>query len=214
MGQPQRVVVEPLEVDQELFALGLKRSDCQEVLKAALWGRQSCTDYDPPAFPGWSQYGIGTRAFRQIHMEHYGWSKCNKNQFCRTIRPDGNVAVLVCSGDEGTGNPDKEPRSQNPKGPVSEAAIDSNRLQYELTLNDRRKVQAASDEPTLWFLLVNIRGGQVFGELSLPINLDKDRRAHEWERRIMLTPTDGDGFGKRRNSGESAPELDIDLGRR
>lgn len=210
MMEPARVVIsDPLEVESELYALGLDRGELREVLDAAKWARGNSTEYDPPGYAGWNQYAIGTRSLRIVLMESRGWTKDDEGGLCRTISPDGTMAIVVSSGNRATGNPDAWPKTKNPKGRYSLKGLNINRSQLELF-----ESHPDAARPWLWFLLVNVRHGEVFGELSLPIDVDGHGRASDWLKRIMIGPDssdDGDGGRLRLDVDD---DLDIDVVRR
>lgn len=212
MGAARIIIAEPLRVASELHAMGLDRLELREVLDAARWGRQNSTEYDPPGYAGWNQYGQGTRAVRMLLLESREgdkkWSMSNDHGLCRTISPNGSIAIVVSSGNEATGDPDRTPKTLNPKGIHSLKGLRVNLSQIELFGPE----SPPSADPWLWFLLINVRDGEAYGELSMPIDVDQDGRASEWQTRIMLAAEPGDhgDDGRREDDGD----LDIDVTRR
>lgn len=212
MGAARVIISEPLQVASELHAMGLDRKELREVLDAARWGRENSTEYDPPGYAGWNQYGQGTRALRMLLLESREeatkWTMSNEHGLCRTICPDGSMAIVVSSGNDATGDPNRTPKTLNPKGKHSLSGLRINQSQIELFGPEA----PPSSEPWLWFLLVNVRDGEVQGELSMPIDIDEDGRASEWQTRIMLAVEPGDHGDDDRRQGDD--DLDIDITRR
>ena len=206
---PRRVIFEPLQVDAELYAHGLNRRELREVLDAAHWGRTNRTEYDPPGYAGWNQYSLGNRALRQILIEgrngEQKWKMSNRGGLCRTISPNDSMAIVVSSGTCETGDPDATPKTRNPKGKESLRELRINRLQ----LAQIDLFEDGRTDPCLWFLLINIRNGEVFGELSCPIGIGDDGRANEWLTRVILPPDVQDSGDLRRERDDNDPDITI-----
>lgn len=209
-GREQRwrriVVFEPLEVDGELAALGLDRRELLEVIDGAKWGRNNTTEWDPPGYAGWNQYGLGTRYLRMVLIENrpekHRWTMDNSGGLCRTISPKGDMAIVVSSGSPDTGDPNRWPKTLNPKGELSLRGLRTNKSQRELFESD-----AEVDDPWLWFLLIHVDGAEVFAELSLPLDVDESFRVDDWLKRIIIRPDSPPDDGARRVD----DNLDIDV---
>ncbi len=201
------VVYEYWGVDAELHRLGLDRDELLEVIDAAKWGRNNWTQWDPPGYAGWNQYGLGTRSLRMVLIENrpakQKWLMDNRGGLCRTIHPTGEMAIVVSSGTPQTGDQNRWPKTLNPKGELSLRGFRINKSQGELFQSD-----AGATDPWLWFLLIHVRGDEVFAELSLPLDVDETGRASDWLKRIIIRPRSplDDGATK-----DTSGDLDIDV---
>lgn len=210
-----RIIADPPLVRVALGVLGVSLDGLQDVAEAIWWAHNSCTENDPPSFPGWQRYAVGTRSVRELLMPE-GWDKDDSNGYCRTISPDQSVAIVVCAGNEETGNPDREPTTRNPKGPHTIRAVAVNRAQLELFQETQagaiRRLWRLDPPPATWLLLTDVREGRLFAELSMPSQMDESLRVHQWERRIILPwPTDASPRPTRRFR---ADDIDIEILRR
>lgn len=201
------VIYEHWEVATELHKLGLDRDELLQVVDGAKWGRNNWTEWDPPGYAGWNQYGLGTRYLRMVLIENRPanrkWLMDNTGGLCRTIDPAGEMAIVVSSGTPETGNPDRWPTTANPKGELSLRGFRINRSQGELFETD-----VGATDPWLWFLLIHVQGDEVFAELSLPLDVDATGRANDWLKRIIIRPESPPDDGAKQTISD---DLDIDV---
>ena len=87
-----------------LAALDLTVDVVATALAAADSESAHCTDLDPPILEGLLRWGRATRALRE-QLVPQGWTYDNPNNLARTIHPSGDFAVVLATGDEGTGLP-------------------------------------------------------------------------------------------------------------
>ena len=204
----QRVVVHKnWEVDAELHRLGLDRDELLQVVDGAKWGRNNWTEWDPPGYAGWNQYGLGTRYLRMVLIENRRanrkWRMDNTGGLCRTIDPTEETAIVVSSGTPQTGKPNRWPKTLNSKGELSLRGFRINKLQGDLFESD-----VGVTDPWLWFLLIHVRGDEAFAELSLPLDVDETGRANDWLKRIIIRP---DSPGDDSATKDMSDDLDIDV---
>ena len=201
------VIYETWEVDAELHELGLHRDELLQVIDGAKWGRNNWTEWDPPGYAGWNQYGLGTRSLRMVLIENRPakrkWLMDNTGGLCRTIDPTGEKAIVVSSGTPQTGDPNRWPKTLNPKGELSLRGFRINKSQGDLFESD-----VVTTNPWLWFLLIHVDGDEVFAELSLPLDVDETGRVNDWLKRIIIRPDSPleDGATK-----DIDDDLDIDV---
>lgn len=131
------------------------------------------------------------------------WSKNNEGGLCRTVDPDGRMAIVVSSGSPETGNPKGHPTTLYRKGKRSLEGLRTNQSQLELF-----ESEAAGTAPMLWFLLIYVDGEDVLVELSLPLDVDGDGHVDDWLTRIVVRPDPSPGDGTRQKIDE---DLDIDV---
>src|ERR1700722_12840558 len=118
----------PEDVDAALARLGLAVSPLLDAVRAGYLERASCTENDPPNFPGFVQWGRTLRALRE-RLLPLGWRRCEEGQHSTALREDGRVAVAVLSASEDTGRPDGAPTNRLRKGRSTVAAVRTNARQ-------------------------------------------------------------------------------------
>ena len=125
------VVEDPFEVEARLNELGLSSDDIREPAGAGLSARASCSDNDPPWFPGLLQFAIMVRTLRERKAPD-GWSRNDYKNFSTVVRSDGLVAIAIARGDDGTGNRDAVVSTKYPKGVATLEAVNQNlRLPFD-----------------------------------------------------------------------------------
>ena len=145
---------------------------------------------DPPIMEGLNRWGLTTRYLRE-ELVAAGWSFDNPRNLARTIHPSGDFAVVVTTGDESTGLPDRTPGPKHPKGFATELAVlGNNQLALELgplvpTVRQGRAIHASP--PRTWFLLFYADMDCFRTEVSLP-ECFADGRITKWAQRILLPP--------------------------
>lgn len=140
MRADEVVVSDEPAVVRELSLLGgLTLDDLRQALMGGILARSTCTENDPPYFPGATFHGVTTRSFREQVLSR-GWTKNDTRGYSRTISPDETVAIVVASGDEWTGRVDdhpnprmrRQPKTTQSKGPLTESVVEANERQYVL----------------------------------------------------------------------------------
>ena len=91
-------------------------------LRTADAATHACSPLDPPIMEGLTRWGLTTRYLRE-ELVAAGWSFDNPRNLARTIHPSGDFAVVVTTGDESTGLPDRTPGPKHPKGYATELAV-------------------------------------------------------------------------------------------
>ncbi len=123
----QRVVVEPLEVEERLEQLGLTQQLLIEPVMRGFFAWSNCTKNHPPAFPGISAWGETNCGVREGLLP-LGWERLNDRNLPLTVNYQSRVALTASSGDECTGIEGLVPRTRNPKGTTMKDATTSNVL--------------------------------------------------------------------------------------
>ncbi len=149
-----------------------------------------CSDLDPPILEGLLRWGRATRALREQLVPH-GWTYDNPNNLARTIHPSGDFAVVLATGDAGTGQSEAGAGPRHSRGYATEQAIAAN---GQLTFEFGSLMQlTGSDRPVglghlqTWFLLYHAEPDCFRTELSLPQGIDRGRITR-WTERILLPP--------------------------
>ncbi|HEY5882187.1 MAG TPA: hypothetical protein VIU11_24975 [Nakamurella sp.] len=173
-----------------LTGLGLTVNIVAAALSAADRESRGCSDLDPPILEGLLRWGRATRALRE-QLVSQGWSYDNPNNLARTIHPSGEFAVVVATGDEGTGLPSSGAGPRHARGYATEQAIHANgQLAFEfdalLQLSVAGKAAGVGHLQT-WFLLYHATPEFFRAEVSLPQEFERGRIT-EWTERILLPP--------------------------
>lgn len=175
---------------ERLPAFGLTVDVVASALGAADRESAHCSDLDPPILEGLLRWGRATRALREQLVPN-GWAYDNPNNLARTIHPSGDFAVVLATGDEGTGLPGSGAGPRHARGSATEQAIHANgQLAFEfgsllhLVATGR---PAGPDHLQTWFLLYYAEPEHFRAELSLPRGIDRGRITR-WSERILLPP--------------------------
>jgi hypothetical protein len=205
------VIEDPLDVAARLSKLGLTVTDLAEAVKIGYLGRSTCTDNDPPSLPGVILWGHTTRGLREQLMPKR-WEKSDAGNYSTVISPDHTIAIVVATGDDGTGKASRSPKTSYPKGSATVAAVAVNRAQLDLFNANSTERQGGL---MTWVLLVAHEAGYgVRSELSLPFEIGDDFRIEAWRERIILPPLEDDGGEAARRDAQPGPTFDVDVIRR
>lgn len=203
---------EPYDVDFRLAQLGLSSAILRDALLAGELARSTCTANDPPAFAGFTFWGVTVRSVRE-HLIPLGWEKSDEGNYSRCISPNREMAIAVATGDDGTGLAHGSPKTKFPKGSATILAVELN-AQLELwpQVVTSPTVEQAGPVQT-WVLLTRRTEAEVRGELSLPLQMGDDGRIEVWSERIVLNPIalDDDQFFGLAQGPEPGPEFDVEV---
>ena len=173
-----------------LSELGLAVEVVAAALATADRESDTCSELDPPILEGLLRWGRATRALRE-RLVPQGWTYDNPNNLARTIHPTGDFAVVLATGDEGTGLRGSGAGPRHARGYATEQAIHAN---GQLAFEFGTLLQMAVDGRTAgvghlqtWFLLYHPTPGFHRAELSLPRCFERGRIT-EWTERILLPP--------------------------
>lgn len=179
-----RVVYDAEAVDR-LTELGLTVDLVERTIMRAEAEAATCTAFDPPMMAGFIRYGRTVRFLRE-ELVPLGWDYDSPRNFCRTISPNREFAIVSSSGDEATGHPEMTPTTKYPKGYATAQAVDTNG-QLGFDFDDLTIEEPLSGDAQLatWFLLYQVDGDVIRAEISLPSAMDSGSIS-DWEERIIL----------------------------
>jgi len=181
--------VEPFDVATRLKALGLSVDILSDAIRAGYQGWSSCTELDPPMYPGISMWANIVRRLRQRVLAE-GWTYSDEGNYSTVLSPDGTFALAIATGDENTGNSSIQPTTQSPKGPRTISAVQVNEAQlvfgFIVSEEEDRNSQNGDDKATTWILLVHRNNTVINAELSHPLDIDDNQRISGWHERIIL----------------------------
>lgn len=168
--------------------LGLSVEVVAATLAAADRESEHCSQLDPPILEGLLRWGRATRALRE-QLVPRGWTYDNPNNLARTIHPSGEFALVLATGDEGTGRPSSGVGPRHARGYATEQAVHANgQLTFEFTglmqLATAGRAAGLGHLKT-WFLLYHPSPEHYRAEVSLPQSFDRGRIT-TWTERILL----------------------------
>lgn len=173
-----------------LAELGLSVAVVATALAAADRESGRCSELDPPILEGLLRWGRATRALREQLLPD-GWTFDNPNNLARTIHPSGEFAVVLATGDEGTGLAESGAGPRHSRGYATEQAIHANgQLTFEfdaiVRLTAGGRATGVGHLQT-WFLLYHAEPEFFRAEVSLPHGIERGRITR-WTERILLPP--------------------------
>ena len=180
------VVEDPFEVEARLRKLGVSAEELREPVRLGLSARASCTENDPPMFPGLLQFAVIVRTIRELKARD-GWTRNDYKNFSTVVRPDGQVAIAIARGDDGTGNREAAVSTKYPKGVATLEAVQQN---LSLPFDERyiRQNKKPSGLVSTWFLLHSRKKDEVQIELSHPMLVNGAGYIEKWDVRLILKP--------------------------
>jgi hypothetical protein len=143
------------------------------------------------------------------------------------VNSEGNISIMVATGDEATGNPHVIPKTKSHKGTTTRSAIYSNESQSTLFSDDAipHVIPVASigqSSRSTWVLLVHVHIDEasenprhyVRCELSMPVGMDDAGHIVAWGERIILPEITIDPDDLTDTTENFAPEQEIILQRK
>lgn len=173
-----------------LAGLGLSYGTIATVLGRADTEMMPLSTFDPPSLAGLLRWGLTTRCLRE-ELVPQGWAFDNPRNLARTIHPSRAFAIVVTTGDAGTGTAEHEAGPRHSKGYATELAVRENgQLSFDFgslvhTIAQVRAIKVGCLQT--WFLLFHVDKYLVHAELSLPESFSEGRMTN-WTERILLPP--------------------------
>lgn len=149
----------------------------------------------PRTYPGQVMWAETTAALRmQVLDLQQNWKIGRENNYETVYAPTHGVAIVIVGADNNTGvRGFDHPRARRPRGPMTAKRVSKNR-QLALEIQGMPISEDAADaDLTTWFFLLNAREGQLFSELSSPVDIGEDRRVITWSERILFEPLQIEG---------------------
>ena len=193
------------DVADQLAELGLSVDMVHRVVARADIDARSCTPNHPVNAEGWFRWANSVRYLRD-ELVPAGWARARQLNFELVVRPGGMTAIAVTAGDEATGCAGVPPRTGNPKGAMTVAAVVAN-------IGPQTLFEVDSFRRRTWFLLYFRDESEIRVELSLPDNVSATGYIDSWSERIILPPYPLEERAGTRSApdGEPQPELPIDV---
>lgn len=173
--------------DPALARLGLTAEALLTAVKRGYLARTNCTPNHPPLYAPIVAWGETVRVLRE-QLAPLGWQRQDDRNYARTLHPSGRTAIAVATGNEATGLANEVPMTKSAKGPITQEAVEINRVQAWLPGMEPTVAVAEQDvvAPTTWFLLIHHADDELRAELSLPCAIGADNRVNSWRERILL----------------------------
>jgi hypothetical protein len=208
----------PVDVHQRLDQLGLKKEAIDYAIRRGLLARLECTPNHPvtaPGFHGWS----GTVCGLRDSMLPTGWERDNEANQGLVVNPANSVTIAVVPGDHNTGRKDAIPTTRSPRGPMTDAAVQSNSYFLFHEMEEDQIAALAAVRRDFWLLMVYVSedAQRVQYELSRPIQMSEGKRPIGWSERILFSDfTFGEPLSRTEDAPQTpkSPEIVVEVKRR
>lgn len=198
-----------LDVHGRLDQLGLTVAALQESVRQGYMARARLTANHPRIFFGSSMWAETVAALRD-NLRPDKWFKSDDSNYELTINPGSDLAIVVTTGDDGTGLAHLDPSNKCPKGTNTADAIAVNN-QLDLFAELLPPLEEKSGFTT-WVLLIHVAVDEVRAELSLPSDI-VNGKIKAWKERIIMPalPREDDVVTIRP---PDVPEIDVPIQRK
>lgn len=216
------VLIKDDEVSSTLEQLGLKSGLLVEAVRRGQVARNATPRYEPRTAPGMNQYQATVGALRNLLIPE-GWTEGYSRGLEMVIDPSNTRAIITVKGCANTGCYGVAPTTISERGKHAEKFIEtnSNQLGWFANLFDEFKKQD-TDSLQMWYLVryTDYQEGVVRSELSLPVDLNAQKKVSLWQTRIILKsiPIDSETYEYRPdipgNDGDGGDDIDIPINKR
>lgn len=214
----QSGIIEPDDqmVLRRLAELGIPLNLLAHSLRAGYAESDLTTAAHPVTFPGILVWGVATGELR-TGLAQRGWRLDDTDNVARAISPDGDVTVVVVSGNEYTGMRNKYDKmdARRARGPAGIRIVKENEqiaLIFEEDVS-RGQTDLVRNLDGTWFLLHHRVDDIIRSELSYARAVDSAGRLRSWGERLILPDIDllqaSPGSG-----GTDSPDVDVPVKKR
>ena len=214
---PQEGVLEPDDrsVLRRLAELGLPPTLLATSLRVGYVESDLTTEAHPVTYPGIVVWGETTGVLR-TGLVQLDWKLDDTDNIARAISPNGNVTVVVVSGNEYTGlrNRHEYMDARRPRGPAGVRIVKQN-MQYELLLEEavsHARNDLVDNLGGTWFLLHYRVDDIIRSELSYAKAVDTAGQLIAWKERLILP--DIDLLDPPSATTNTSPDVDVPISRR
>ena len=208
----------PENKHERLAQLDLTEAILQRAIAEAAMSWANCSEHHPPSYSGYVFWGEAVRVLRD-ELAPFGW-RAVEDGVSLVVNEMGDIAILVESGDGGTGDPRFPVSTLRGRGPKTSEQVQLNAGQLKLfatapspngTLTPLRQFASRQN----WMLLHrrDLSERVVHAELSLPVSVDADGRPDGWHERIILdaVPLDDMPFFASGDGPDGLDGVDFDI---
>lgn len=203
----------PVARRERLQALRIPEELLVEAIQRGVAEKQTAEVYDPPTAGGYDLYRYTTRHIRK-GLHETGWELSDSNNVALVRDPEQSTVVIVCSGDQQTGQLIGEPpKTKRSKGEVflEVSEIVSVNLFGEEQVETR---SIALPDANVWLLLhyhVETTTQQILrAELSRPLEAESGTIT-KWSERIILHVLPPDALSDDEFDGDEGPIITPDV---
>ena len=211
----ETIICDPLEVRDEILALGLDAEGLVECVRYAEREWSFVTANDAVGFGSMVIYDKAGRALRDRYLGK-DWVKDDTNNQCAIKNPEKGIRVVPCNFDDKAGDRLVTPTNKSPKGEVSRKSSMCNRTAW---MPGIPKANPTSEDGfQTWVLGIYVGyERQTSAEISLPTGFEGQRFTDFGKRIVLLSVVDGEGIGLKRvdgADGDAVGVVDIALRRK
>lgn len=210
-----QIWADSIRTPQRLSQLGLTEGILWLAVEQGQAAWASCTKNHPPLQRGIMAWGEPICSLRESLIPE-GWKRYDEANQPFVINSDGSVAITVATGDENTGDKERNPSTKSSKGPQTEIVVTNNALAKSLFGDIRSERQKKVGARQTWLLLFcrDEEKSESRCELSLPSNITDDGYIDEWSERIILGARPFGGASIKISNDSPQPDIDIAINRR
>jgi hypothetical protein len=212
------IVWKPVDVQNEVLALGLKFDGLVDCVRYAERERSFVTTNDAIGFQSMVVYDKAGRALREKFLGP-AWEKDDSNNQCAIKNAALKIRIVPCNFNRGAGDGFSNTVSnKSPKGEVSRKKSACNMTAWLPGLEPKSASPENNDGYQTWLLgILTDDNEPTTAELSLPINFEGAYFTKFGKRIMLITPEDGKPSDRRqgRDDGNDAVEIvDIPIRRK
>lgn len=182
---------------KELLGMGLVQDDLTDAISYG-WSFRINNEksLDVPLWGGTSQWAQTIYKLR-LNMVSKGWKANDDKNLSKIVSPNKKIAIIVSSGDGGTGREGVPVKTKNQKGKLVDLIINNNlksirQISMFENSDEFLNKNICFDVKEIWYLLFfyDETKKEIRCELSLPIQVESNHQINKWAKRILLNSID------------------------
>lgn len=215
-----KIVSDPIQVSNELEAIGLTGEMALEIVHAMAGARADTTENDPPGSAGWSAWRMGIRRSREVTLHNRrfpDWERDETGQVSSVVNRKLGVRLLVANTGDGTGieAEDRYPQNRSKKGGATDRLVQTNQGVFEFMEQASNvvafpKAVDAAQGVASWYVCVYSEGSEVRAEVSSPIGIEGGFFTG-FHKRIIIVGEGGLGVDPVKNKKPDNIVVDFDI---
>ena len=181
-----KIITDSTEVKIRLIELGTNHDIIVETVQEAFIARRNINKkYARPSAPGLRAFDHTVEGFREKNslIKSEDWVKGDINNIATIISPKRKLKFAISSGDEYTGNSQRNSSTKYDKGEAFSAMVNkSNQLDFFSLTN----VSLPEEPYKLYILLIHITNDKILVELSSPRHTYPKSKINDWQERLII----------------------------